>query len=92
MKLLLNIYGFYCLLPQEPHLPSIDYLNNYKFYSALTDNGICEVYNGDTFNSVFKIGPTSKGLENKFDLRAKADPVRIRTGKMAAKTFFFKLL
>ena len=62
-----------------------------EFYPALTDAGICNVYNGDSMKSTFDITTSErvKQLANALDMRKEVKPEMIQgAGSLYQKTFW----
>ncbi len=62
------------------------------FFPALTDDGVCEVYNGDSIRSTYAGGFKADQLANVLDSRASVQPFKIDgTGKVSRKSFWLNV-
>lgn len=75
---------------QEPYFSPLDLSSDpHEFHSAITDTGICMVYNGNTMNATFKPSPRVIQLHDAIDARKSFQPVITNgTGKIYEKTFW----
>ena len=56
----------------DPHFTATDLKGSYmevNFRAAITDAGVCQVYNGETLHSTVKQSPRNTQLENSLDPR-----------------------
>ncbi len=67
----------------------MDLSGQHHFATAITDNGICHVLNGDAMTSTFEAESRLVALSSAFDRRESATAEKIYgTGQMYQKTFW----
>ncbi len=76
-----------------PYLRPVDISGKQEdFSSALTDNGVCVVYNGNSLTSTYRDSARVADLAAAIDSRGKVVPKKINgTGHMYEKTFWLNL-
>ncbi len=66
--------------------------NNHKFYPALTDAGLCSMYNGQPLRLTYAGSERTDKMEAAFDARKKFEAEKIvGTGKVYEKTFWLNI-
>ena len=75
---------------QVPHFSDVDLSGKFKFRAALTDGGICQVFNGQPLSATFTSAQRSDIFKNLLDGRSdNALPDMIQgSGMLFRKTFW----
>ena len=79
---------------QKPYFSPVDLSGVHEgdFHAALTDSGVCMVYNGNTMEGTYKSSTKVKELSDAFDKRDTIDPKKIEgTGRIFEKVFWLNL-
>ena len=79
---------------QKPYFSPVDLsgVHEQDFHAALTDSGVCMVYNGNTMHGTYKSSTKVKELSDAFDKRDTIDPKKIEgTGRIFEKVFWLNL-
>ena len=78
---------------QEPYLRSFEIeTDSPKFHLAVTDAGLCQVYNGNTMKSTFAATERTEALWAPLDARDEMAPKSINgSGKIYQKTFWLDI-
>ena len=79
---------------QQPYFSPADLSGDHEgeFHAALTDSGVCMVYNGNTIEGTYRSSTKVKELSDAFDNRKTTDPKKIvGTGKTFEKVFWLNL-
>ena len=79
---------------QKPYFSPIDLSGTHEgeFHAALTDSGICMVYNGNTMEGTYRSSKKVKELSEAFDKRDTIEPKKIvGSGRTFEKVFWLNL-
>ncbi len=77
---------------QEPYFSKLDFLgHNTDFHPAMTDVGVCDVFNGDAIKSTFKPSTRTDTLSRLLDPRERGS-VKPKTINGSGTTFELKFL
>ena len=79
--------------PQEPYLRSFEVeTDSPEFHLALTDSGMCQVYNGNSLKSTYNATERTEALWESVDTRGEIAPKWINgSGKIYQKTFWLDI-
>ncbi len=70
----------------------LSYTHNKDFFPALTDSGLCQVYNGDAMGVTYSPRNKTKELASMLDPRTEFVPKMITgTGKISERTFWIPI-
>ena len=79
---------------QKPYISPVDFSGTHEgeFHAALTDSGICMVYNGNTLEGTYSSSKKVKELSEAFDKRDTIEPKKIDgSGRIFEKVFWLNL-